>query len=331
MTIYSDSTGNYYLGNSLYGNHAVGYGSYFKGHPHSSISSELTALLDASDLKFSNVLSQSDFDSYAVPRTLCCFASKLDTTAKRYTFNTGGSWTGLVGGSSPTGLVYNDTGYIGTGGATNATNSIINMAGGSNTGLAISLTNNMSWAGVTDSYSLSLFVYVKNLDTNVYSGHFWHAGIVANVNTNFNYYSENFMTQSVFLIAGATSGAGKLDVFGRHYINNTSQLLLEQGDALYSIVCVESGPPVGTTLWATDFYVFHNNAGLGYPVIGKVRNMLLALDTNNVINEMGKLIRVNGGMSDGGSPYYIYVGNWGTGQTGVKKILMRCYSDSNNP
>lgn len=92
--------------------------------------------------------------------------------------------------------------------------------------------------------------------------------------------------------------------------------LLETGRATYAISCSDGQTP--TSQWATDMWVFDNNAGLGYPVIGRVPNMLLGTGTYTYL----KPVKIQGSVfPDSGSPWYLPVGMYAG-----KTLLMRCYS-----
>jgi hypothetical protein len=65
-------------------------------------------------------------------------------------------------------------------------------------------------------------------------------------------------------------------------------------------------------------WVYDNNVTLGYPVIGRVPNMLLGVGDYTYL----KPVKIQGtAFPDNGSPWYLPVG-----QFAGKVLLMRCYS-----
>lgn len=308
MTIYSDNVGNYFLGDCIYANHTIVYPSvnFLRGHPNSSISDEITALLTQSGLAFRNVATQSVFNNYSnVGGTgpILFFGGNGDID-DRYVFHNG---------INRNVTLYNNSGATYTTSHNNTNELILGDAAEYYAGPNDLTTFELSWAGVSDGQSLGLFAYNMKTDYSLFRSIFWYSGIVDDANTNFNYYSASIVSKSVlfcFITRAPNQNIGK------HYISNTSKDLLKTGDAQYSIVCSDGQTP--SAQWATDFYIFDNNATLDYPAIGKVRNLLLAQGSYTI----GKPVRIQGtAQPDNGFNCWLPVGTFAG-----KTVLMRCYS-----
>lgn len=342
MTIYSDNAGNKFLGNCIYANHSINYPSvnFLQAHPHSSISAELTALLTASGLQYRNVLSQANFDSTGtINKLICAFAPSVDTIDDRYALFVQHFFVnGNNGFFNRDVIMFNNSGYTGVD-TVSMTNSVAGVysnfatSGGLNelTSFTLvgfsydfetqdSLRSAIYWCGVADNSSLCLFSIQYNLSTrNIIRTHFAYAGLLSDVNSNFNYYDQNINTKSILMSSTTTDNSSPTlfpNVYVAHYIVNAHKLALTTGDAQYPIACSDGQTP--TAQWATDMYVFDDNATLGYPAIGRVRNLLLAQGTYTI----GKPVRIQGSvMPDNGFNCWLPVGTFGG-----KVVLMRCYS-----
>jgi hypothetical protein len=325
MTIYSDAIDNKFLGDCIWANNDINYPTtkFLQAHPHSDVSAELTALLTASGLQFRNVLSQASFDSGASNSSLLTFGTISDTINDRYNFQCANFvGVGLNGGGSGTLIqMYNDTGYTATNNTFSATNSIFGLSNmpstissngvGSFQGLGFQAkTDSNSFiqcVGVANNESLVLFFYQYNFTSNNFRTALYYAGTVDAVNTNFSYYDANITTKSIAMCIRTennfyTSGR---EIFIAHRIANTAKYCLTTGDAQYPIVCADGQNP--TSQWATDFYVFDNNSTLGFPAIGRVRNLLLAQGTYTI----GKPVKIQGSaMPDAGFNRWIPVGSY---------------------
>lgn len=345
MAIYSDNNGNFFLGDCIYANHNINYPSvnFLQAHPHSSISAELTDLCTQSGLKFRNVISQATADTNALisDTILLTFGANSDNIDDRYTFVTNGFLSGSSGGtaSSPPVGLFNDSGFVGTT-TYSTTNSLAGLGTSNNSPVVTSsyiyfsdsihalteidfynsnIHSILQWAGVCDGESLGLFAHIKRFTDNRDQYIFYYAGQLIDVNTNNNYYSASAITKSVLCctinrIAYTPTPNTSMGV--GHYISNSPKLALTTGDAIYPIVCSDGQSP--TAQWATDFYVFDNDSTLGFPVIGRVRNLLLA--TGNFT--IGKPVRIQGTTQpDNGFNAWLPVGIFAD-----KVVLMRCYS-----
>lgn len=318
MTIYFDNVGNKFLGDCVYANHNISYPNinFLQAHPHSSISAGLTALLTEAGLKFRNVLPQASFDSFTNGLTWFTFAANSDIIDDRYTFSHL-NWFSAFTQSTGVITTYNDFGYTSTANAVNNTNAVSVCSGlstdGTNRGLELVHSENLTWCGVANTESLGLFLYNYKISDNLNRFRFFYAGTLDSVNTNGNYYSNNQITKS---IAFFTDRQSQLKIYGQHFIAGASKRTLLTGDAIYPITCADG--QTSTAQWATDFYIFDNNASLGFPVIGRVRNLLLAQGSYTI----GKPVKIQGAVSpDNGFNCWLPVGTFAD-----KTVLMRCYS-----
>jgi hypothetical protein len=230
--------------------------------------------------------------------------------------------------------MYNNSGYTSTSNSFSKTNSIFGLSnnftptitsdgGGSFYELGFQLkveTNSeIQCVGVADNESLAIWFYQYNFSGNNFRTALYYAGTVDDVNTNFNYYDANVTTKSIMMCTNFTGNSfytSAPTIYVGHRIASTAKFALTTGDAQYPIVCSDGQTP--TSQWATDFYVFDNNATLGYPAIGKVRNLLLAQGTYTI----GKPVKLQGSVvPDNGFNRWLPVGTFAG-----KTVLMRCYS-----
>jgi hypothetical protein len=218
-------------------------------------------------------------------------------------------------GNSGTGIrLYNNSGYTGTN-ADSTTNAIV----------ANTVTNSVNnfdanryeceFSCVSDSNSLGIIFFQSQKGSSNIWWHMNYAGILLDVNTNFSYYSSSVITRS-FLLSTSYQGNTNLQISGKHYIASAEKNILQTGRAVYAMDCSDGQTPGAQ--WATDVWVYDNNATLGYPVIGRVPNMLLGIGTYTYL----KPAKIQGSVfPDGGSPWYLPVGTYAE-----KTLLMRCHS-----
>jgi hypothetical protein len=320
MTIYSDAINNKFLGDCIWANHDINYPTtkFLQAHPYSSISAELTSLVTASGLKFRDVATQATFDTLS-PYVLLTFGANSDTIDDRYTFldRPLGSPGSTVFNNGV--ALFNNNGFIGTN-AWNGTNNLTavsNFSGQNNNAIS---TQRTVFAGCSDGESLGLFWYNTTTTRIIERYALQYAGTLADVNSNFNYYSENQITRSILATTNHEGGSIPVNSLKMaHFIAGGGKLCLTTGDAQYPIVCADGQNP--TSQWATDMYVFDNDATLGYPAIGRVRNLLLAQGTYTI----GKPVKIQGSaMPDAGFNRWLPVGTFAG-----KTVLMRCYSSVN--
>jgi hypothetical protein len=352
MTIYSDGIGNKFLGDCIWANHNIVYPTtnFLQAYPHSSISVELTALCTQSGLQFRNVLSQNTFNNNTATlydSSILTFGASSDSIDDRYIFTVPQFNSTASGGSVYDGhiIMFNNSGYTQTNNTISpTTNALLKISMGLSpsspqigTGTA-SLSNSvasgftftlsqsnpfsqMSWVGVSDGDSLALYCTQYNLSNNTVNKVFYYGGLLADVNTGFGYYSASSITRSIMLTNDRRGFFPLTDslshaIVGGHYIVSSPKFFLTTGDAQYPIVCADAQTP--TSQWATDMYVFDNNSPLGFPAIGRVRNLLLAQGTFTI----GKVVKIQGSaMPDAGQNSWLPVGSYAG-----KVVLMRCYT-----
>lgn len=317
MTIYTDGI-NHYLGDCSFANHDINFKTlnFFRGEPHQNISAELSALCQAAGLNFRNVASQSLFNNNSADFSLLTFASELDSINDRYTFNKVNSQVGASAPYSDSTSMYYDPsdvtqGYLMTNNTLNNSNRVIDVS--NNTSSPLRLTGakvETSWAGVASGNSLALFCYsVSKTPTLTFSYHFWYAGTFGEVNTNFDYYSNNILTKSICLYVNSTFSGGF------HYIEDLGKPLLQTGKANYSIACTDSQTP--TSQWTTDFIAYDSNTEIGQPAIGKVENLILGVGSYVI----GQPVILDTPHPNLGINCWLPVGSFAG-----KTLLMQCYS-----
>lgn len=352
MTIYSDAIGNKFLGDCIYANHDISYPSvnFLQAEPESLIIQGFSDLFTSVNADFVMNVSQSDWDNRNITSTFYGLSGIIfrvtfqgdttaDSTNKRYQW--GGSHGvnvntlpishfGLRSYNNPlipntiinlyptTGSqINNNLLYFGStlGGAASVEINSTNCLFFQNN----SLYSGIQVAGVSDGQSLAFFLTnTRFTGTPLPIPRFFYMGRLANINTNFNYYNQtNWVNDSIMMMTVQPSSTN-FDVFinGKHFIGGTTKEILQIEEAQYPIVCSDGQSP--TAQWATDFYVFDNNATLGYPAIGRVRNLLLATGSYTI----GKPVKIQGvAMPDAGFNRWLPVGTFAG-----KTVLMRCYS-----
>jgi hypothetical protein len=310
-TVYTDAADNRYLGDCRWGNHDINY-------PTTNY-----------------LLAVKQFNYYYEWRD----GVKDLLTAAGYTSMT---WDTSTGNYAPGGQIFQVTlpagGYIRFLGNGTTSSIGVNFNGLLN---SISIanpfyTNNSGLPGdysiCCSNNSLSMMFWSNRVyapygeNRTIYCSYpsFIYCGVLQDVNTNFSYYTPyNNKIIQLYIRANnnppVTQNASTLSVNEQsnlHYIANASKNLLTTGRAAYSIACSDGQTPGAQ--WATDMWVYDNNATLGYPVIGRVPNMLLGTGTYTYL----KPVKIQGSVfPDGGSPWYLPVG-----QFAGKVLLMRCYS-----
>lgn len=328
-TIYTDGAGNKYLGDCVWAAHDISYPavSYLEsGVNHTSLSADIASLFSAAGYQYRNVLAQSTINALTSTNySLVHWATGSDSIDDRYSINY--AFGGGVGATSnhPPCYLYNDSGGTSTSNTPSATNSVLythTRSSGINdysalrvNGLGLSASQKLpSLVAVAGQKSLAMLWAQYTTTATFYGKGFFYTGEVLDVNTNFSYYSGSRLNYTVMFSSTFDASFGV--VMGGHYIASNKKVLLTTGDAAYSIACSDSQTP--TAQWATDFYVFDNNATLGYPPIGRVANMLLGIGSYTYL----KPVKIIGSVfPDAGSPWYIPVGTFAG-----KTLLMRCYS-----
>lgn len=313
MAIYNIGS-TYYLGDVKYGTFNVSYPaiSYLEAFPHNAISAEISALCTAAGLSFRNVLPQASFDSYLGNVAILAFGANGDID-DRYTLeilsydnNSSTSSTASIAKNSK---LYNDSGYVPTNNSMSSTNLLARQGNrtqvsqfglGFNTG-AINLTSSgIQWMGCANANALSLVATQYDFLTNEQTVNFWYAGLLENVQTDFNYYSTNNISKSL-LIGGRFKPSSVTYMGGTHYINSAMKVVLQSGFAEYSL----SG---STSQWSGDFLVHDDNSVIGYPTIGEA-SLLRVLEGTYTI---GKPAQLTG---DVPNRLWLPIGTWTTNRT----------------
>lgn len=343
MAVYSDAVGNRYIGNY---NYSAGTGTANSDTTFATnFGADIATIFTQTGMSNRNILTQANITSaYSASGAavlLGFFAPQGDTIDDRYSIilgyinatlsttsyipvglypNGGATYTGgnvLTNTSYTGGIICGASGIAGTLNVVTSPSSstlIANLATGTITG------SDYQIAGVADNKSLALFFINYNASGNIWY-HFYYIGEVTSVNTNFNYYSGSVETRTVLIhnaVNAYTSPSTFYNASVGHRITSTSRSVLTTGDAQYAISCSDGQTP--TAQWATDFYVFDNNSSIGFPAIGRMRNLLLATGTYT----MGKTVKIIGAaMPDAGQNSWIPVATFAG-----KTVLMRCYSST---
>ena len=351
MPVQTDGTGLFTVGNCVYANHRPTVNARFlkTGIIHNdNFSSELTDLAIAAGLNYRDIFTNSIFDSDGLTTT---FSKRMisfgvnaeDTIDDRFTIAC--PWNNGAGSSAISVQMFNDSGDPTTGedGYTPNTSPLLMKVG---VNLAsppiISLISNANiWdypqennyneaiqvVATADSHSLGIFhtqfLYQQQNQSGLVNeaaiSYFQYAGVLSEVNPNFNYYDSDVTTKSVVLVGRSVNffSTGLQEAGGgAHYIDLNDKLLLGSGPASYAINCADGQTPI--VPWMTGVYVFDDNATLGNPAIGRVRNMLFV--TGSI--PIGAIVDIQGLVfPDAGFTTYVAVCRFAD-----KTLLMKCYT-----
>lgn len=332
--------------------------NYLLAHPHTSISNELQSLFTQAGLKYRNVLSQTLFEERLrtnIPTNIFSIGANSDSIDDRWTWNIGtfGSRINPATINQDWLTMYNNSGNTTTNNSISFTNYLYSLAysvlltkvipyyanyptlSGTRTfgnpalhfydyilGGDSYLYSPISWCGVCDGESLGLFMTQTKLDINISQFVFIYIGLLTNLNNNYGFTADitsryiALCGRDISEVGGFTGGTVPPPIKGSHYQPSNHRLLLDTSKAIYPITCADGQIP--TAQWATDFYAFSDREDLGFPVIGKARNLLLA--TGNFT--IGKPVKIEGTvLPDNGSNLWLPVGKYAE-----KILLMRCYS-----
>lgn len=330
MTVYTDAVGNVLMGDCIYANHDIAFPNnkyLLTDTGFNDFPADLSTLVTNAGLRVRHTATLAQLErtltytnTFSDGVVFVSFGGNSDTINNRYSL----FFSTQQGTSAALGVgLYNNSGYVGTN-FHNGTNAywFVGDGDGPTVGCSIPFTNRdrVRFAAVADSESLALFTYQHSTTGLLEVQRFLYAGLLADINTNYNYYSLNNINKSVRLNL-QLSGVGAGQIQGFHILSQLSSPFVTYynkttGVGIYPIVCADAQSP--TSQWATDFYVFDNNATLGYPAIGRVRNLLLAQGSYTI----GKPVKIQGGVvPDAGFNRWLPVGMWGT-----YTVLMRCYS-----
>lgn len=133
---------------------------------------------------------------------------------------------------------------------------------------------------------------------------FVYGGYLSDVNTNFNYYSENIIN-SCFVMAKSSN-----NIFnGYHYIKNQNKQILTTGDVNYPIACADSNL-VPTVDWTTGLYVFDNDEVLGFPAIGRVSDFIASTSQTAFDIGVPAALAPTANKPDLGNNRWLPIGTW---------------------
>lgn len=169
----------------------------------------------------------------------------------------------------------------------------------------------INWLATLNKDSLALLLFESKVGGN--NMEFFYAGRTNPTNPLNDYYTASTASNAILLHCSTENG-GFPQVNSKHYISSTQKPLLQQGAAIFPIVCENNVVP--NSQWSTDMVVFDNNEPLGFPAIGKLPNLLLATGTYEYLKPI-KLITA----PDAGSNVWVPVGTFAN-----KTLLMRSYS-----
>lgn len=305
-TIYTDALGNKFLGNYKWGNHDINYPT--ANYPITDVianSSSFPADLEA-------FVSSLTTDYTMLRTTAYPLNNSNGSDLFRLTFE-GDSTANAT--SKRFGIYYsgNHSGYPGIGAIAHndAGNPVLWKT--ENGYFPADNVGNLYFVAVGGEHSVGVsFIGLTGTKT-VNQRSFLYFGRLQDVNTNFGYYNSSYINQCITINKRSiTSNATQSS---NHYIVNAQKELLQSGDAIYPVACSNGATPTGQ--WATDMWVFDNNASLGYPCIGRVPNMLLGVGTFTYLKPV-ELITA----PDAGSNLWLPVGTYAG-----KTLLMRCYSE----
>jgi hypothetical protein len=315
MPTITDEAGNKYLGDCIWANHDINYPTtnFLKSSvTRSTMSSEFNQYLIDSGLRYRNPPGSlwNSSDNFA----FTFGANTGDTIDDRYIFRYFGLNAANPGNTGTGSRLYNNGGYIGTN-SDSSTNAIVTNTVNNPVNNFTATRYECEFSCVSTNNSLGIIFFQAEKGTSNIWWHFNYAGILLNVNTNFSYYNSEPITRS-FLLSTSYVGNASLTLSSQHYIASAAKAILQTGRAAYTISCSDGQTP--GSQWATDMWVYDNNSTLGFPVIGRVPNMLLGVGTYTYL----KPVKIQGSVfPDNGSPWYLPVGNFAG-----KVLLMRCYS-----
>lgn len=307
-TIYTDAAGNKYLGDCRWGNHDVNYPTTDWLKPQD---------IQASGSVFRQYLSDLLID-YGYTNVL--FDSNWADSSLGATYS-----SRFISGNIPIGEAF----YLGQTKSWLENSARVNASFGGTLSTRyvsgflsslISSTNNLNYyTAICNDNGFSFTTFTRNTSNQIGNKSTVVLTKLADVNQNFNYYSSSVQNHSVFLYLNAGFGTsfGDFEYMGvaAHFVQE-QKYLLQTGRAAYAISCSDGQTPGAQ--WATDMWVYDNNATLGYPVIGRVPNMLLGIGDYTYL----KPVKIGGSVfPDNGSPWYLPVGTFSG-----KVLLMRCYS-----
>lgn len=349
MSIFTDSVGNTFLGDCIWGTHNSNYPTqfYLTASPFDSLISNIQSWFSTSGnlLTYTNTQEtlntlQAGTTSTSVDFFRGAFASDLAGSNPKFKLKSHFTPVNITGSYEGINLLAG----LNNGDVNSATNNILRQQPFANTnfdstgyGLAINdgsgpgtghiWFNQPTCFGVMNNASLGFGIVrfrVNNStgEITIGSGTFWYIGILDDLNTNLNYYtsdphSKYFVFSSYFRNRGETTNTLGVSRGGHRPPFLTARNVLENGRAIYPIVCADGQTP--TENWMTDFYVFDNDvANNRFPAMGKVRNLGLAQGSYTLL----KPVKIQGTTKpDNGFNRWLPIGYWGD-----MTVFTRCYS-----
>lgn len=292
--VYSDAINNQYVGNCLFSNADINNPTtdYFQAEVPANWTSEMTAFFTALGVDYSNLAT-----AITTTGIMYRWTPNGDSTANATTrrFEVGKAATSYS-------RMYN-----------NAGTQIINLT-------SSSATTSSFFALCGNNKSIGFFNVLQNANRTLNYYEFWYQGELDSVNTTGGgYYSGDITTRSIVIMSRSTSIS---TANTNNFAGGVSKSVLTTGKAEYAISCSDAQTPTYNTGWGTDLWVFDNNVNLSYPVIGKARNLLVAVGTQYIL---GRPTRFGSSqtMPDGGYNCWLPVATHAG-----KTLFMRCYSST---
>lgn len=295
-TIYTDGAGNKYLGDCQWANHDINYPAVNWLRPQ-----VYPSTFDATLASISSILNDPSLQYQSVQFNSAAFLSGGDVFSFKF-----------LNASEPTMVWTIQTGSWSEGASFTASQIKYSM----NKHGATAYYHNCCFGQQSLLFHLFLNWAPYNGAINYHRKLFCFTKLL-NVNPNFNYYTSSINHYVAFTVNDGYLGDSLTSLSqSNHFIVGAAKNLLQTGRAVYSISCSDGQSP--SSQWATDMWVYDNNSALGFPVIGRVPNMLLGIGTYTYL----KPVKIQGSVfPDNGSPWYLPVGTFSG-----KVLLMRCYS-----
>lgn len=317
MATYSDSLGNYFLGDMTFPS-----GDPISNTTKANMGTDLASIVSSSGLRARNIATNSDFDALSGINILH-FGANADTIDDRLLF-VSGLYNTTIANDNRIYLFNNLGGLLTTtpntsAGNTNLTNQIyrrrsMDVPGTTNTPENpqwLSTGREVYWAGVSDGNSLALVQF--SLGNQSSAGDllelkFWYGGLLINPDASLNIVSKQYVTLVATALQGNGGGTSNLDFYrrGKAFLDNEN----------FSNTGVNY-PFTGATKKQSvkDFEVFNSSS-----LMGKARNLLIGKGSYPLLIPL--LINGTGGLKTW-LPVCHYCPD---PSQSAYTILMRCYS-----
>jgi hypothetical protein len=311
MTIYTDATNRYYLGDVLYGNHDILFStvSYTKADKLStgSINTDLDSIATSLGWGYRRT---SFLSNWIQAQAVFEFSFPTEPTRARFVMTGVGATSFTVGGRADNQTYANtspfDTGIFGYN-SNFGEYAVLDPSG------ETSPIFERQVCGSFSDRSYSLF-FIRRLAANPHVARyffahasFWQEGIIPNFTSD--------LGKCAVFCSGDNNGAPLAKGYHYDIANSTRKEILATGDAFYNIVCADLQTP--GTEHNSGFYALYNDSLL-YPMMGRYPDLLYGQGTYII----GKPVKLDGTVfPDLGHNHWLPVARWGT-----FTILMRCYS-----